>query len=288
MLSLCSELGVPIAEEKCEGPATRITFLGIQIDTERWHLRLPDDKLRDLLGELRLWADRKKCTKRELLSLIGKLSFAAKAVPAGRLFFRRLINLSTKARRLHHYLHLNAASRMDILWWRDFLPLWNGRAPILDTVWTPANSLQLYTDASAKLGFGAYFQGSWFRAPWKPKQDHRHKSIEWQELFAIVAAAIAWGRNWSGRRIMFHCDNHAVVDMWRNQSSRCPQLLKLLHKLFFVAACNNFHVRVSHIQGVANGIADSLSRNQASRFQALAPDAEATMTPIPEEVFTIY
>ena len=176
MLSLCSELGVPRAEEKCDGSATRITFLGIQINTKRRQLRLPDDKLMDLLGELRLWADRKKCTKRELLSLISRLSFAAKVVPAGRLFFRRLINLSTKA----HRLHINAASPMDIHWWRDFFPLWNGHAPILDIVWASANSLQLYTDASAKLSFGDHFQGSWFRAPWKPEQDHRHKSIEWQ------------------------------------------------------------------------------------------------------------
>lgn len=98
-------------------------------------------------------------------------------------FFRRLINLSTKARRLHHYLHLNAASRMDILWWRDFLPLWNGRAPILDTVWSSANSLQLYTDASAMLGFGAYFHGAWFCAPWKPKQDHKPQdSRHWLQM----------------------------------------------------------------------------------------------------------
>ena len=126
MLWLCRVLGIPVAEEKCEGPATIIAFLGILIDKIQWQLRLPDDKLRDLLSELHSWADRRKCTKRELLSLIGKLSFAAKVVPAGRLFFRRLINLSTKARRLHHYLHINAASRMDILWWKEFLPIWNG------------------------------------------------------------------------------------------------------------------------------------------------------------------
>ena len=36
-----SWLGVPIAEEKIEGPVTRITFLGIEIDSERQVLRLP-------------------------------------------------------------------------------------------------------------------------------------------------------------------------------------------------------------------------------------------------------
>lgn len=31
--TLCSELGVPLAHEKTEGPATRITFLGVELDS---------------------------------------------------------------------------------------------------------------------------------------------------------------------------------------------------------------------------------------------------------------
>ena len=52
-------------------------------------LSLSQDKLRDILQMVQSWLGRHKSTKRELLSLIGKLSFAAKVVPAGRLFLRR-------------------------------------------------------------------------------------------------------------------------------------------------------------------------------------------------------
>ena len=48
-----------------------------------------------MLEELQSFSTRKKCTKRQLLSLIGKLSFACKVVPAGRIFLRRLINGGT-------------------------------------------------------------------------------------------------------------------------------------------------------------------------------------------------
>ena len=41
----CSTLGVPVAPEKIEGPATSITFLGLQFDTQAGQLRLPKDKL---------------------------------------------------------------------------------------------------------------------------------------------------------------------------------------------------------------------------------------------------
>ena len=158
MLMVCDHLGIPVASEKLEGP---LTFLGIVRDTSAKQLRLPPDKLEELTGLIRCWLGRHKATKRELLSLIGKLSFAAKVVPAGRLFLRRLIDLSTTARKLHHHVTLNAEARADIKWWEVFLPSWNGVAMFLDPEWTAADSLQLFTDASGSLGFGDYFKGAW-------------------------------------------------------------------------------------------------------------------------------
>ena len=42
---VCSALGLPPAPGKTEGPATRLTFLGIEFDTEAQELRLPQVKL---------------------------------------------------------------------------------------------------------------------------------------------------------------------------------------------------------------------------------------------------
>ncbi len=67
-----------------------------------------------------------------LLSLVGKLSFAARAVPAGRLFIRRLITLSTKVKQFHHHIRLNEEAQADIAWWMSFLPTWNGTALFVD------------------------------------------------------------------------------------------------------------------------------------------------------------
>ena len=75
------------------GPATILTILGIELDTNLMH---PEEKLEALLEELsqfsRLDAAHHTCTKRQLLSLIGKLAFACKVIPAGRIFLRRLID----------------------------------------------------------------------------------------------------------------------------------------------------------------------------------------------------
>ena len=74
--SVFSELGVPLAPDKVIGPVTKLTYLGIEIDSVSLTIRLPVDKMSKLSTSLKQWSSRKKCTKRELLSLIGSLSFA--------------------------------------------------------------------------------------------------------------------------------------------------------------------------------------------------------------------
>ena len=69
-----------------------------------------------LLAELnQFW--RRRCKKRELLSLIGKLSFASKVVPSGRIFLRRLIDISTSVEKLHYHLPLTQEAKLDMKWW---------------------------------------------------------------------------------------------------------------------------------------------------------------------------
>ena len=68
----------------------------------------------------------KKTTKRDLLSLIGFLSFACRVVKPGRMFLRRLIDLSTSVSSNNFFISINAEARLDLQWWQEFLPEWNG------------------------------------------------------------------------------------------------------------------------------------------------------------------
>lgn len=224
-IALFRRLNIALSWEKVEGPSTCLSFLGIEIDTKEWQLRLPADKLSNLFTELSHWLTKTSCTKRQLLFLIEKLSFATKVLLVGRIFLRCLINLSTKTNSLDNYLHLDVDARADIQWWINLLPYLNGLAPIVEAEWTPSHTFHLFTDASSLHGFGAYFRGAWLRGYWSSDQQlNPNISIAWQELFAIVVAALAWGRLWSGRRILAHCDNLAVVDIWGCYSSKSPPL----------------------------------------------------------------
>ena len=111
MKKVFNEAGLPTEPEKDEGPATVITVLGMELDTVDREVRLPPEKLAHLQEALGRWRTRKVCRKRELLSLIGSLSHACRAVRAGRTFLRRLIDLATTVKRLDRFIRLSASAR---------------------------------------------------------------------------------------------------------------------------------------------------------------------------------
>ena len=286
MVKTADRLGIPLAPDKLEGPTSRLVFLGILIDSTLMECSLPPDKLSELVAELLTWSSRKKCIKRELLSLIGKLNFACRIIPAGRIFLRRLIDLSTTARLPHHHVSLNTEARRDVAWWLKYLPLWNGRAIIPDPVWSRSPDLELFTDASGGLGFGIYFQGRWLNGSWP--SDLSDRSIQWKELYPIALSCLLWGPLWKGKKLLFHCDNQSVVDIWAKGSSRDPLLMHLVRSIFFCAASHQFSVLVSHIRGTDNSIADALSRFQMLRFRQLVPQADLEPTPLPPSAPTLW
>jgi len=86
LLSTFESLQVPIEPSKLEGPATCLTFLGIEIDTEKLQLRLPQRKLMDLKCSLAANIGCPSIRKKEIERLTGLLQFVCKVVRPGRPF----------------------------------------------------------------------------------------------------------------------------------------------------------------------------------------------------------
>ena len=188
MIQVCNRINAPIKPEKVAQHTTQITFLGIQIDTMTMTVSITKERKLSILDELQSFKTSKthKRTKRQLLSLIGKLSFVCKVVPAGRIFLRRLIDLSMSVQHLHYRLPITLEAQRNLAWWQDFLPSWSGTSLILDTHWTASSSMQLFTVASGTEGWGAFWNGRWLQARWSHPQSVM--PIVWKELYVIVCA----------------------------------------------------------------------------------------------------
>ena len=181
----CEEVGMPVEPEKDEGPATENTFLRLKLDTEKMEIRLPQEKLKRLKRVITGWGGRKAGKKRDLLSLIGLLTQASRAVRPGRAYVRRLINLSTMTNQMDHYVRINREARADMEWWHRFLGVWNGTAMMFTTPKTDPD-ITLTSDAS------------------------------------IVVSAVIWGPKWKGKTILARCDNAAVVAIVNSGTSKNP------------------------------------------------------------------
>ncbi len=243
------EIGIPLSPDKCVGPTTCLVFLGIELGSVHMTARLPDDKHAELIQLLEEWVSKRSCRLKELQSLVGKLSHACAVVPQGRTFLHRLLDLLKGHSSKHSwFIRLNRECKLDIEWWRSFLPSWDG----------------------------VYFfnAGEWFNGSWSAAQ--QFLNIAYKELFPIVIACNVWGSKWCYRRIQFGCDNQSVVAVISSGTSKDSRLMQLLWELFLCAARFNIKVMAKYVPGKQNAITDSLSRFNIQVFRQLARQAHPT------------
>ena len=74
LIATCDYLGFPLKSHKVEGLTPVLLFLGIVLDTEKEDIRLPEVKYSELIELIKYWLGLHNCKKRNLLSLIGKLT----------------------------------------------------------------------------------------------------------------------------------------------------------------------------------------------------------------------
>ena len=281
-LSLCQRLGVPVSQKKLEGPATTLVFLGVELDTEAQELRLPGEKLSRLRSIITAWRDKKSCTKRDLLSLIGHLQHACKVVRYGRTFLHQMINLSTGVKELHHHIRLNASFRSDLQWWATFIATWNG-VSMMSITSRASYDVVLISDASGNWGCGAYnSQGEWFQFQWPRDWGLVHITIK--ELLPIVLSCAVWGHSWKGKSVKCLCDNAAVVAIINSGRSKVDKAMHLMRYLTFFLAHYGTNIFAEHLPGKDNIAADALSRDNLTLFHQQVPRAAQLPTKLPQEL----
>ncbi len=215
MSHMCERLGVPLAPEKCEGPTTCLTFLGIEIDTVALELRLPAQKLVHLRRLVRKWlSDKAHHTKKELESLTRQLQHAATVVRPRRTFLRRMYDLLSATKHPHHHIPMRNTLRSDLAWWDTFLSSWNGTSMMRQQRLSTPDTV-VVSDASGRWGCGALWGAQW--------QGHMEGvSIVYKELIPVILAAAIWRKHWMGAVIQCRSNNQATVAAINNRiKPRC-------------------------------------------------------------------
>ena len=249
---LLPELGFQISKKKLEPPTTALNCLGIMIDTKTFTMSIPPAKLKDIINICSQWTNKKYCSKCQLQSLLGSLLYISKCVKASRFYLNRLLDVLRSIEEKQTVPVTREAQR-DINWFLKFIPKYNGitffdQKPI-------DHSIEL--DASLE-GMGACW-GSQVYALQIPL-GYMDMSIVHLKMLNILAALRVWGKAWRNTKVAIACDNLAVVQVLNSGKTRDLTLAAIARNIQFQVATMNINLKVIHIPGKVNVIADLLSR----------------------------
>ena len=259
-LDICNSIGVPIAQEKTTKPATRVTFLGIELDTVARVAKLPFEKITENISLINHYLKLSKIRKSELDSLLGKLCFATSVIPA-RPFLRRLYDIAAMTRVPFHYLKLGQSTKADLKVWLEFLTSYNGITFFRHAHIIPSQEINMLSDAS-KEGFGATYGTQWVQGHWPASWSRLHITV--LEFFPVFIIISLFKNLISNSNILFHSDNMAVVEIINKQTSKNKHVMHILRPLVLTLMKHNINLRARHIPGINNILCDKISRFQVS------------------------
>ena len=160
--------------------------------------------------------------------------------------------------------------------------------PFIESLELPADKIFMYSDASGKIGYRALCNTSWMWGQWPESFLEEEPSIEFLELFGLVAEVLVWIRHFANRKVRLFCDNMSVVQMVNNDSSHCHNCMILIRLLVLESLKWNTRVSAKYVDTKSNGLADSLSRMDFRRFRKLGLQIENNATDIPSEIWPVW
>ena len=238
-------------------PTQTLEHLGLEVDTLLGEFRAPQSKLQQisLLAKTvlcRASRDKRWVPVKLLAQLAGKAQFLYLAIPAARFYLRELHNVASTRQNWSSRVKLTNQAWRDLEWWKQ-VPSRNNRKSMFRNIETA----YLHTDSSG-YGWGAVLNGHQeARGLW---YEDRSNHITFKELKAVRYAVESFLPLLVGRNILLHEDNQAVVAILTHTTTRSPDMMRELRKLWLLLDENDITIRPRYIRSAANIWADRLSR----------------------------
>jgi len=149
-IAITDILGIPRNDKKNQSGSI-ISVLGLEIDTNLFTLRVPEDKMERAFKATSQALQQESITLKEIEALAGFLGFCAPAVQLGRLHLRTIWSfVASYPQNKSHFIKRRIPAEVceDLTWWRDLFPSWNRVLFFQDST---RDTISLFTDSS---GFG--------------------------------------------------------------------------------------------------------------------------------------
>ena len=198
---LLNDLGLLENSLKACPPATVQLVLGVLVNTVDGTISVPPDRMEEIVTLVGEWQGKKRSSKVELQSLIGKLQYVSKCVLQSRVFLNRLLD-SLRSMKKKKSIHLSASFQKDVKWWAMFIEKYNGVSFIPASIWTEPD-VSLATD-SCLVGCGGLCDKEYFHASFPESVSQQQLPIHCLEMLIQCWLASVYGaRDWKVRKCRF-------------------------------------------------------------------------------------
>ena len=269
LLELWDELGLPHEERKqVYGPV--ITFIGFDVDPNAMTISIGDQRKQALIDQVTEFAQPGKCrTFKEFQSVAGRVNWALAVFPLLKPGLSAIYaKMAGKSRALGP-IRINNAVHRELLWFAKHALTSNGIFLLNTVAWDPTSDLSGavigYSDACPR-GMAFWFPefNLGYQCAIPDQSDPRY--IFYYEALAVTSC-ILHNVPRNSRRLVIYTDNHNTVDIWHSLKASAPY-----NDLLIIAIDSlidrDIDMRVLHIPGDGNTVADALSRfNNALALQ---------------------
>ena len=290
-LRLLRTLNIPYAPHKVVRPSREQKLLGFIWDTTSMVVRIPQTKIDSITSTLKdlLRLKRKRPTKQELLSIVGKLRWFSVTMFGAQAFVRRIEQQAYSVKRLSDHVRINSGIRRDIQFWLDGFSTLKQGVSLDFLLKNPSHGdIHVYTDASGCIGMGGVSsEGYWYQTRWQSIWPGKQKiDIFFGEMLAVVVFVYCNAHRWTGKSITFHCDNEAVE--WTLRRKRCTfkrnDTADLIRIMCLLAIKHRFYFWIARVATDDNGLADALSRFNNTKLNECVSSGEWTDFPLNAEL----
>jgi hypothetical protein len=269
LVDLLQKVGFQINWKKSDlEPRQCWEYLGLRWDARDMTVVLPNDKIRAIKDKASVVLEQDAPTHRTLMRFLGTVTFAAIAVPLGRIFTRGLQRMHLSSYRgprdLLKRVEWSGGARKDLEWWQE-LTRDLGSAPLVQG----EVQVVLTTDAST-TGWGAVCNARTAKGQWKTKERALH--INHLELLAVRRGLETWAGTLSNTSVLLQVDNLTVVSyLKKGGGTRSWSLSKEACNILLWCHDRNVRLVPQYLPGIANTLADAQSRDQKEEEWFLLP-----------------
>ena len=233
ILDTMETIGLDHAPDKCQPPATTLTWVSVFLDSIAMTMSIDKDRVLEALHLCENFLAQHSVSLKYMQRFVGKVMHVIKCTDSARRFVSRILELLTTSRE-GCLTPISPRAQADARRLLHFLLTFNGVTMMKPTV------AQFVVEVDACLkGMGAWCAGlGYYNAPFPSSILACNFSIAGLECYNVLLALRIWHRFWKGKTVLVFSDNAGTVCSVNSGRAHDPLMQGVLCELTMADMCH--------------------------------------------------